>query len=84
MKDIFMVLLMVFNLVIILLLNKYKNTRTGNVIGLCWFVVCISIFFLFFSRNFTMTQNIILGIFGSGGLVYFFYNFKRIVENKSA
>lgn len=81
MKDIFVILLMAFNLVIILLLNKYKNTRTGNVIGLCWIVVCIGIFFLFFSRNFTMTQNIILGIFGGGGLVYFFYNFKRLVEN---
>jgi hypothetical protein len=81
MKDVFVVLLMAFNLAIILLLNKYKNTKTGSVIGFCWFALCIGIFFLFFSRNFNKVQNIFIVFFGGSGLVYFFYNFKKIVEN---
>ena len=81
MKDIIMVILMGFNLAIILLLNKYKNTRTGNAIGFCWLIVVISIFFLFFSHNFSSGQNIVIGIFGGAGLVYFFYNFRKIVGN---
>lgn len=80
MKDILLVLFLTFNIVIILLLNKYKNTRAGNVIGSCWLVVVIGIFYLFFRFNFNLAQNIFIAIFGGLGLLYFFYNFKRITK----
>ena len=53
MKDIFIVPLITFNIIIILLLNKYKNSKTGSVIGFCWFVLVIGIFFLFFKKSAT-------------------------------
>lgn len=83
MKEIFMVILMIINLVIIFLLNKYKKTKAGNIIGFCWLIVVMSIFFLFFSYNFNTTQNIFIAFLGGSGLIYFFYNFKKIVEDKT-
>gem|GEM_PF-1710999 len=69
----------------IILMNKfrmkYRNTKALLIIQFCWFLVCLTIFFFFLKPNFNKTQNIVMGAFAGGGLVYFFFNFKRISEN---
>lgn len=81
MEKIILLLFIIACFAAIMLLNKYRNTKVGLIIRFCWFAIGISIFFSFFSHNFSMTQNIVMGFFGGGGLVYFFFKFKRISEN---
>ena len=83
MKDIFIVPLITFNIIIILLLNKYKNSKTGSVIGFCWFVLVIGIFFLFFTHNLTTFQNFFMALFCAAALIYFFYNYKKLLPDTS-
>ena len=58
--------------------RKYRGTKILLILQFCWFLVCFTIFFFFLRPNFNGTQNIVMGAFAGGGLVYFFYNFKRI------
>lgn len=76
------ILLIFFTLaIVIFLLNKYRNTKAGFFIRFTWFVVCMGIFFFFFSHNFTLTQNIAMAVVSVLGLIYFGYNLKKILEN---
>lgn len=60
--------------------DKYKNTKTGLMLRFCWFGIVFGSFF-FFSHDFTTTQNLFMAFVCGGGLVYFLYNFKKMVKN---
>jgi hypothetical protein len=66
---------------LIILFNKYKNTKTGFFIQFGWFVICMGIFFFFFSPYYSLTLNIIMAVVSVCGLIYFGYNLKKIMDN---
>ncbi len=59
---------------------KYRNTKTSLILQFCWFIGAAA-FVFFFIPDFNRAQNIVMGAFVGGGLVVFFYKFKRIFEN---
>jgi hypothetical protein len=60
---------------------KYRNTKALLILQFCWFIICATTFLFFLIRDFNRAQNIVMGAFLGGGLVVFFYKFKRIFEN---
>ncbi|MEO8820419.1 MAG: hypothetical protein ABI267_08675 [Ginsengibacter sp.] len=66
---------------LIVLLNKYRNTKAVFFIRFGWFAVGMGIFFFFFSQNYTLVQNLVMAFVTIFGLAYFGYNLKKIMEN---
>jgi len=80
--------LLVYLLVVISLLiltnrlsMKYRSTKMWFVIQFCWFLSWLSVYFFVLKPHYTTIQNIIVGTFVAGGVVYFVYKFKRIFKS---
>jgi len=60
---------------------KYRNTKALLILQFCWFIIVASVFLFFLIPNYSRLQNIAMGAFLGGGLVIFFYKFKRVFRN---
>jgi tryptophan-rich sensory protein len=79
MERLFVILFLIGSISATILYWKFPgNTKQGIIVRLCWFMIMMPFSFIFLSENATMAQNIVLGIFAGGGLVYFFYKFKKL------
>ncbi len=61
--------------------KKYRNTKTLLILQFCWFIGTATTFLFFLIPNFNRAQNIVMGAFVGGGLVYYFYKFRAIGQN---
>jgi hypothetical protein len=66
---------------VVLLQNKYRNTKAVFFIRFAWFVISMGIFFFSFSENFTLVQNLVMAFVTICGLIYFAYNLKKIMQD---
>lgn len=67
---------------LVVILNKYRNTRTAFYIRFAWFLIGMGIFFIFFSPFYTLTQNIVMAVIAVLGLIYFAYNILHSQKDK--
>jgi uncharacterized membrane protein len=61
--------------------RKYRNTKVLLILQFSWFIVTAAAFLFFFTPNFNRAQNIVMGAFIGGGMVYYFYKFRAIKQN---
>jgi|SRR6185312_3293363 len=62
---------------------KYKNTKGFLLLQFVWFLLCAVSFIFFLKPEFTRIQNIAVGAFIGGALVYFFFRFRNIIQNSN-
>ena len=60
---------------------KYKNTKALLIVQFAWFLLGSIGFIFFLKPEYTRMQNIAVGAFIGGALVYFFFKFRNITQN---
>ena len=80
MQNLLIILFIFICFALIVLFNKYRNTKAGFFIRFGWFAVCVGVFFFFFSQHYSLAQNILMAFVSLCGLIYFGYNLKKIME----
>src|SRR6185312_11924291 len=85
--DIVALLICLLVLILLILGNrvtmKYKNTKGLLILQFVWFLLCAVSFIFFLKPEFTRIQNITVGAFIGGALVYFFFRFRNIIQNSN-
>jgi FtsH-binding integral membrane protein len=80
MQRLVLLLILFIGFSLLILFNKYRDSQTGFLIRFAWFAICIGCFFYFFSYRFSLAVNIFMAAISVGGLSYFGYNLKKMID----
>jgi len=80
MKNLLIILFVFICFSLLILCNKYRDAQTAFLIRFAWFTICMGSFFYFFSYRFSLAVNIFMAAISVGGLFYFGYNLKKMMD----
>jgi hypothetical protein len=60
-------------------LKRFRATRTGWWLRGIWFAIVMTLFF-FYRSHFTVTQIIFMVFVGIAGVIYFFFEYRKITK----